>query len=65
MTRETVEKLPQEIRNRIEQFRQDAKKDAARRELYINKGRGYVEGLRDAGMIKEYESRILKCYLTI
>lgn len=65
MTREVVERLPQVIRDRIERFRKDAKTDSRHREIYICKGQGYIEGLRDAGIIKEGESRILKCYLTI
>ena len=65
MTRETLEKLPQEVRNRIERFKKDSKNNIRYRELYVNKGIGYVEGLRDAGLISENECKALKCYVTI
>jgi hypothetical protein len=65
MTREVVESLPQGIRDRIERFRKDMKTDPRHREIYICKGQGYIEGLRDAGLIKEVASKILKCYLTV
>ena len=41
------------------------KKDYLHRELYLSKGAGYIEGLRDAGLLTDFEHRELKCYLTI
>ena len=64
-TREAFNKLPKVAQDRIERFRSDMKKDYLHRELYLSKGAGYIEGLRDAGLLTDFEHRELKCYLTI
>lgn len=64
-TREVMNKLPNAVHDRIERFRSDMKANSRYKELYINKGSGYVEGLRDAGIITERELKLLKCYLTV
>jgi len=64
-TREAFNKLPKAAQDRIERFRSDMKEDPKHRELYICKSRGYIEGLRDAGIITNYECRALKCYITV
>ena len=65
MTRDAFEKLPQVAKTKIEFYRTKIKYDSRYREMYITKGHGYIEGLRDAGIITEYEHKELKCYLTI
>lgn len=65
MTRKAYEKLPQEAQHRVDRFRKDMKTDQRHRELYLAKGNGYLEGLRDAGLITEMDCRMLKCYLSI
>lgn len=64
-TREIMNKLPKVAYDRIERFRSDMKTDNRHREVYVSKGSGYIEGLRDAGIITDMEHRILKCYLTV
>lgn len=64
-TRETLNKLPENIRERIENYRLNIKTDNLHRELYICKSSGYLDGLYDAGIITEAEKRILKVYRTV
>lgn len=65
MVREVFNKLPEICRNRIEQLRNNTRSDYRHKELYVSIGRGYLEGLRDCGIITEHERLILQCYLTI
>ena len=67
MTRETLDKLPENVRNEIERLRKDYKheelynrQDAARARLA-----GYVKGLQDAGLITERERMFLFSYGTV
>lgn len=64
-TREVINKLPENIRNRIEEYRGNIKTDHSHRELYISKSSGYIDGLYDARLITDQERRILKVYRTI
>ena len=63
--RETMNGLPKTVQIRIERFRSDMKTDSRHREVYVSKGNGYIEGLRDSGLITEYEHRMLKSYLAV
>lgn len=65
MTRDAFEKLPEAAKIKIESYRTKIKLDNRYRELFIAKGNGYIEGLRDAGIITDFEHKELKCYLTI
>lgn len=51
----------------IECIRRNAKKDYPpyNRDREIAKGKGYLAGLKDAGIITENERKALVCYLTI
>lgn len=64
-TREAMNKLPKAAHDKIERLRSDMKVDGRHRELYISKGNGYIECLRDVGIITEQEHKMLKCYLTV
>ena len=67
MTRETLEKLPPNVREHIELFRYIIKDAGTDKISEIAKARlaGYVIGLRDAGLITERERIILFCYGTV
>ena len=74
MTRELLNKLPQKVRDEIERLRGEYKKgvDAddprywiTRRENVRFVVRGYLTGLRDAGLITERERQILTVYTTV
>ena len=70
MTRETVEKLSEVQRSRIEMFRKlrkiYEKNDSDR---YLDMLRiernAYIKGLRDAGAITERERQVLSIYMTV
>jgi len=64
-TKQAYDKLPKAAQDRIEQLRKNLKEDYRHRELYLTTGRGYLEGLRDAGIITERERQFLRCYLTV
>lgn len=64
-TREVFNRMPEAVRNKLEDIRKDYKnptlnKDATRAKLY-----GYTQGLRDAGLISERERQILLVYGTV
>ena len=67
MTRETLNKLPANVREIIENLRKEYKnavgynRKGAKRERLA----GYVMGLRDAGLITERERQILFVYGTV
>ena len=67
MTRETINKLPENIREVIEDLRKEYKnaveynRQGAKRERLA----GYVMGLRDAGLITERERQIIFVYCTV
>ena len=65
MTHETLNKLPPEVRKSIETIRQSTKQYPRYRELYVNKGLGYCQALKDSGILTEPERRILSCYITV
>ena len=64
MTRELIERLPKNIIDEIDRLSTDYhngyKKDETRARLA-----GYCKGLRDAGLITEYERKVLFVYGTI
>ena len=64
MTRELLNSLSEPIRNRIEYLKENAS-DPRYRELYVNKALGYIEGLRDAGVITENERKAIFCYVSL
>ena len=65
MTRETLEKLPANIRTALERLKKDYKNEAlqtdeVRKEIY-----GYTNALRDGGIITERQRQLLYCYCTL
>ena len=65
MTREVIEKLPGGIRWQIEDMRKDYKNPAVNHEAARARLAGYVNGLRDAGMITDRERQIIFVYGTV
>lgn len=64
-TREVIEKMPTSIITTLEEIRRDYKnpslnRDNTRKYLY-----GYTKGLRDSGLITEWERRVLYAYGTV
>lgn len=65
MTRETLNKMPENVRKAIEDLRKDYKNVALNRDGCRARISGYTKGLRDAGLITEREEQILFIYTTI
>lgn len=73
MTRETLEKLPQNVRTRVESFRNQYRiakeRDISGAKANVTAARsasaGYMQGLKDAGLITDAERQILFIYTTV
>lgn len=65
MTRETINKLPENVRAHIEEIRKDYKNPALRKDEVRERLCGYVKGLQDAGLITERERQIVFVYGTV
>lgn len=65
MTRETLNKMPENVRKAIEDLRKDYKNEALNHDECRAKSYGYTKGLRDAGLITERERQVLFIYTTI
>lgn len=72
MTRELLNRLPQVIVNKVEQYRARYTKfdSTVLREMHMkdetrSRMAAYVEGLRDAGVITERERQCLFVYMTV
>ncbi len=65
MTREVIAKMPEHIVTKIEMFRKDYANAALSADTTRARIAGYVEGLRDAGMITDRERQVLFCYATV
>lgn len=67
MTRETLQILPQNVRETIEYFRKEYKQfpELSRRNETRSRMGGYIQGLRDAGLITERQRQIIFCYMTV
>lgn len=65
MTREVLEKLPETVRKNIEGLRHDYKSGTVCKDVARAQSAWYVKGLRDAGLIKDYERKILYVYTTV
>ena len=72
MTRETIEKLPENVRREIEQIRADYNR--RKQDKYYSTATfaeaagyrsGYLKALRDAGIITEQERKIIHVYTTV
>ena len=61
-TRELIAKMPANVMSKIESLRASYKRDAYKAGIRLA---GYVDGLRDAGLITERERMMLFCYGTI
>lgn len=64
-TRETLEKIAPEIRSDIEEIRKDYKNPNVNRDLVRARLSGYTKALKSAGIITDYERRILFNYGTV
>ena len=73
-TREAVERLPENIREKIEEYRKDYKSAMLKRhedrwatesEVIRSEVWGYIKALKDAGVITELQRRILTVYSTV
>lgn len=62
MTRETLAKLPDNVRTTLESLRKAYKNDAFDHDIVRGRIGGYCRGLCDAGMITERERKILVVY---
>lgn len=65
MTKQVLNKIPANVRAALEQLRKDYKNDALNKGESRNRSAGYVQGLRDAGLITERERQILFIYTTV
>lgn len=65
MTRETLDKLPCNVREAIEAFRAERKNGVYTHEIANARSAWYLRGLRDAGLISSWEFRVLFNYTTI
>ena len=64
MTRKTLSKLPAHIRSRIESFK-EAYYESGFSSFVRARTAGYLEGLKDAGLITESERKVLFTYATL
>lgn len=65
MTKQVLNKIPANVRAALEQLRKDYKNDALNTDESRSRSAGYVQGLRDAGLITERERQILFIYTTV
>lgn len=68
MTKETLDKIPENVRFEIELIRKrmkNTKNDIERRDVVTEYSYAYGKGLRDAGLITERERQILFVYTTV
>ena len=65
MTREIINKQPQNVRNAIERFKKDYKNPVTNKGEVRSRIAGYVQGLYDAGLITERERQTLFIYATV
>lgn len=64
-TREVVSRMPGNVRATLEELRKDYKNPAIKRDETRARSGGYVNGLRDGGLITERERQILFIYTTV
>lgn len=64
-TQEIVERLPEAVRWALEDLRKDYKNPCINREVARARLSGYVNGLRDAGLITKCERGVLFVYGTV
>ena len=68
MTREVIEKLPPNVREKIEAFRRERKGfegDYLRQDLIRERAGGYTQGLCDGGLLTDRERQIVFIYTTV
>lgn len=64
MTRETLNKMPEVVRNRLERLRKDYNNPSLNYDTAREASAAYVMGLKDAGLVTERERQILFVYTT-
>ena len=65
MVREVYNRMPDAVQKNLEGLRHDYKHGAYSKDETRTKAAWYVKGLRDAGLITEYERRVLFIYTTV
>ena len=67
MTRKTLEKLPENVRNKVEGLKKRFKTLTDYHAQYEMRERiaGYTDGLRDAGIVTDRERAIIYIYATL
>ena len=65
MTREVLNKIPENVRSKIDAFRRNYNNDSINKDVAREGSYAYTLGLRDAGLITERERQVLLIYTTI
>ena len=65
MTRETLNRMPENVRRNLEGLRHEYKSGVVSKDEVRAKAAWYVKGLRDAGLITERERGKLFIYTTV
>ena len=65
MTKETLDKLPNHVREAVEAFRTEQKNGVYTHEVAMTRSSWYLRGLRDAGLSSNWDFRVLCNYTTI
>lgn len=65
MTKKLLERLPQHIVNRIDYLKKLYNNPSVNHSNARGRILGYVDGLRDAGVVMEVERRLLHAYMTL
>lgn len=65
MTREVLNRMPENVKFVLETLRKDYKNAALDKAEVRCRAAGYTQGLRDAGFITERERQILFVYTTV
>jgi hypothetical protein len=67
MTRKTLEKLPENVRNTVERLKKhfNTLTDYHERYEMMERIAGYTDGLRDAGIVTDRERAIIYIYATL
>ena len=65
MVRETLTKIPENVKRQLDEYKRLYNGLPDRREETIARSAGYLLGLRDAGIITERERQILFVYTTV
>lgn len=68
MTKEVLDRMPEAVKRQVSLYKQAYNRNKGRASLKGEvslKAVGYVNGLKDAGLVTEYEARALFIYITV